>query len=228
MAIGVRNLLPTLVFGACPLMAYGPAWAEPSAVRESVAGVAEPKLTTERRSGRMRPFLPDGFDAPTMVETAGFKVVPLGPSLATVDYDAYMSSIEHLQKNFSRSTDWPRADISHADAARDMETERTRFRHRQSFAYAVLTPDGSRERGCVYVSPSSVEGYDAVVRLWVTKDEYAAGFDAELYEWARDWMRTAWPFLRVAYPGRSVDWKTWDTMVAAKTRPTIGPGKEKR
>jgi len=161
------------------------------------------------------PLVPAGFAVPTRVEGAGFTLVPLGPALVDIDFAAYMSSIEHLQQTFTRSTAWPRPGISHAEAMRDMENEAARFGKRQSFAYAVLTPDGKRERGCVYVSPSKVDGYDAVVRLWVTKDELDHGFDAALYAWVTNWMKADWPFSRVAYPGRSIDWKTWDAMLAA-------------
>lgn len=80
----------------------------------------------------------------------------------------------------------------------------------------MLTPDGSRDRGSVYVSPSPVAGYDAVARMWVTKAEKDAGFDADLYKWVTAWVQKDWPFRKVAYPGRSIDWATWDAMVAAK------------
>lgn len=160
-------------------------------------------------------FVSKDFTVPTLVEAPGFKIVPLGPDLVKIDFDAYMSSIEHLQKTFTRSTSWPHKDVSDADAMRDMETEKARFEGRESFAYAVLTPDGKRERGCVYVYPSTVKGYDAVVRMWVTKAEYDAGFDAELYRWVTDWMQKDWPFKNVAYPGRSIEWAAWDSMVAA-------------
>ncbi len=160
-------------------------------------------------------FVPADFAVPTLAEAEGFKLVPLGPELVQIDFDAYMSSIDHLQKTFTRSTSWPHPDISNADAMQDMENEQARFEKRESFAYAVLTPDGSRERGSLYVSPSAIDGYDAVVRMWVTKAEYDAGFDAELYAWATDWMRTEWPFAKIAYPGRAIDWATWDAMVAA-------------
>lgn len=160
-------------------------------------------------------FIPDAFQPPLLVETAAFKLVPLGPALVKVDFDAYMSSIEHLQKTFTRSADWPHAGISAADAMRDMESEEARFQKRESFAYAVLTPDGRHERGCVYVYPSTVEGHDAVVRLWVTKADYDAGFDAQLYQWVVRWIAKDWPFAKVAYPGRAVPWSRWDAMVAA-------------
>ncbi|WP_430388707.1 twin-arginine translocation pathway signal protein [Blastomonas fulva] len=161
------------------------------------------------------PFVAADFQVPTLVEAPGFNVVPLGPELVDIDFAAYMSSIEHLQKTFTRSTSWPHKDVSAADAMKDMQTEQARFAKRESFAYAVLTPDGKRERGCVYVYPSEVPGYDAVVTMWVTKAEFDAGFDAELYAWATEWVAKEWPFAKVAYPGRSIDWAAWDAKVAA-------------
>jgi hypothetical protein len=155
------------------------------------------------------------FQVPTKVETARFRLVPLGPQQVKLDYDAYMSSIEHLQKTFSRSTRWPRKDISQADAMADMQGEQARFASRKSFAYAVLTPDGARERGSVYISASPVPGYDAMVRMWVTQKDHDAGFDAELYRWVRTWLRKDWPFAKVAYPGRAIDWRAWDAALTA-------------
>jgi hypothetical protein len=107
---------------------------------------------------------------------------------------------------------------------RDMEGEQALFMSRRSFDYSVLTPDGSRERGSVYVSPSPVPGYDAIVRLWVTKADYDAGFDAQLYAWVTKWVQAAWPFRKVAYPGRSIDWQSWDAMVAANRPGKAVPG----
>lgn len=186
-----------------------------SAAMASPLAAQQPANAPVGAKAAVSPFVPAAFDPPKLVEGPGFKLVPLGPDLVDIDFKAYMSSIEHLQKTFSRSTDWPREGISHADAMKDMETEQARFSNRRSFAYGVLTPDGSRELGSVYVAPSPVGEYDAVVRLWVTKERYDAGFDAELYRWVSNWVRTAWPFNKVAYPGRSIDWQTWDKLVAA-------------
>lgn len=158
------------------------------------------------------PLVPASFPVPTLVEAEGFKLVPLGPALVKIDYDAYMSSIEHLQQTFTRSIAWPHPGITDAEAMIDMDTEQARFAQRKSFAYAVLTPDGKRERGCVYVQPSPVPGYDAVVRVWVTKAEYDAGFDAELQAWVMQWMAKDWPFAKVAYPGRTISWEEWEAI----------------
>ena len=161
-----------------------------------------------------QPFVAPDFAVPTLAEGPGFKLVPLGPALVDIDYAAYMSSITHLQQTFTRSTGWPREGITAAEAMADMETEAGRFARRESFAYAVLTPDGTRERGCVYVYPSKVPGYDAEVRLWVTKAESEAGFDAQLYAWTKDWIAREWRFSSLAYPGRSIAWEEWDRLTA--------------
>ncbi|WP_188818669.1 twin-arginine translocation pathway signal protein [Novosphingobium indicum] len=175
----------------------------------------DPAPAEQGHAAEASPFVPADFEVPTLVEAESFKLVPLGPDLVKIDFDAYMSSIEHLQKTFSRSTSWPHEGISDADAMKDMENEQARFQKRSSFAYAVLPPDGLRERGCIYVYPSNVDGYDAVVRMWVTKAEYDAGFEDELYNFATNWIETEWPFEKVAYPGHSVDWETWDALVEA-------------
>lgn len=200
----------------------GPAFADIPPTNGTGPGIAAapPAVMAESKP---KSFVPDDFPVPTAVEAPGLKIVPLGPDLVKVDFDAYMSSIEHLQKTFTRSTAWPHKNISDADAMRDMEAERGRFKQRKSFAYAVLTPDGSRERGSVYVQPSTAQGYDAVVKMWVTKADYDAGFDAELYKWVAGWIQTSWPFKNVAYPGRAIEWARWDAMVAANTTSAVAP-----
>jgi hypothetical protein len=160
------------------------------------------------------PFVPESFAVPASAEGEGFRLVPLGPAVTEIDYRAYMSSIEHLQTTFTHSTRWPNKDLGLAEAATDMAQEAARFESRRAFAYAVLTPDGQRERGCIYVRPSLKVGFDAVVRLWVTEAEYAAGFDSALERWTRTWVRDQWPFdpERVAWPDRGLPWSTWQAL----------------
>lgn len=165
-------------------------------------------------------FIPADFEPPRLAEAEGFKIVPLGPELVQIDFDAYMSSIEHLQRTFSRSTAWPREGITDEEAMLDMQTEQARFERRESFAFAVLTPDGRRERGCVYVRPSGKPGFDAEVVMWVTKAEFDAGFDDALFTWVQTWISDAWPFQAVAFPGRTTTWETWDQL---PSRDSISP-----
>ena len=170
-------------------------------------------LFTARAAGDA--FIPADFQPPTLVETVDFIVKPLGPELMEVDYVAYMSSIEHLQKTFTRSTSWPHERLDMEDALLDMQTEERRFQQRESFAYAVLTPDGEAELGCVYVYPSKKAGFDAVIRLWVTQEQYDLGFDATLYNWTQRWIDSAWPFENPAYPGRAISWSDWESVPEA-------------
>jgi hypothetical protein len=169
---------------------------------------ADGAVTTEQAAA----FIPQDFEPPVSAQGDGFILKPLGPDVMQADYDAYMSSIEHLQKTFTRSDKWPREGLTLDDAAEDMASEKRRFDARESFAYAVLTVDGSRERGCVYVRPSGKPGYDAAVQLWVTKAEFDAGFDEVLYAWATEWIDSDWPFDKVAYPGREISWAEWEAL----------------
>jgi hypothetical protein len=151
-------------------------------------------------------FVPADFEVPNMyVSRQGtFKFKPLGPKFAKHDYDAYMSSIEHLQKTFTFSKSWPHAGLSMADAMKDVEGEEASFKARRKFTYAVLNPVESRELGCVYIGPSNKVGYDATVRMWVTADQFSIGFEDRLYNEAKSWVEAKWPFKKVAYIGREI------------------------
>ena len=151
-------------------------------------------------------FVPADFPVPQLyVSRQGmFKLKPLGPKYATQDYRAYMSSIDHLQKNFSGSNRWPNAGISMADAVKDLQGEEEGFKARRKFTYAVLNMDEARELGSVYISPSNKEGYDAVVRMWVTENQSVIGFDTRLLEEVKLWLRTKWPFQKIAYVGSDI------------------------
>ena len=157
-------------------------------------------------------FVIADFVPPVLIGGWGFKLVPLGPDLVDIDYAAYMSSIEHLQSTFSRNGSWPHDGITAEEAMQDMLNKQGRFERRESFAYAVLSADGEREMGCVYIRPSSKPGYDAQVTLWVTQADYDAGFEATLYEWTKYWVEQSWPFAEVAYPGRDIAWEAWDQL----------------
>ena len=158
------------------------------------------------------PFIPVDYNPARRIETETFVLIPLGPDLVNQDYAAYMSSIEHLQRTFTRSSTWPHEDITIEDAMKDVLNEQERFTKRESFAYSVLTKDGERELGYVYIRPPNKPGFEAEVSLWVTQEEFDSGFDASLYEWTQLWIADSWPFKTVAYPGRKIEWAEWDKM----------------
>jgi hypothetical protein len=91
-----------------------------------------------------------------------------------------------------------------ADAIKDVEGEEAAFKARKKFTYAVLNMVESRELGCVYISPSTKEGYDAQVRMWVTENQAIIGFDDRLFQEVKLWIQAKWPFRKVAYIGREI------------------------
>ncbi len=153
-----------------------------------------------------KPFVPADFQIPLVYLSpqGSFQLKPLGPKYAKQDYDAYMSSIPHLQRTFTFSTSWPHPGLSMADAVKDVEGEQAAFQARRKFTYAVLDPVESKELGCVYISPSTKQGFDAQVRMWVTENQFLIGFEDRLYAEVRTWIAAKWPFSKVAFIGRTI------------------------
>jgi hypothetical protein len=146
-------------------------------------------------------FVPADFKVPQKVVRAKYQLVPLGPALARHDFDAYMGSIEHIRSSFG-SGKWPTPDVTMADAIKDVEGEQERFQARRAFTYAVLSPDGKQELGCVYIQPSKDPAYDAQVRMWTIRTAFEAGLQTQMEKDARDWLKKDWPFRRVLYKNK--------------------------
>ena len=63
--------------------------------------------------------------------------------------------------------------------------------------------------GGVYIFPTTKEGYDAEVTLWVRKSEYAKGLDSVLFGAVKKWVSEKWPFKNPGYPGSPLLPKKW-------------------
>ena len=147
-------------------------------------------------------FVPDDFEVPELLEHERFRVRPLTVHDVVKDYDAVMTSRDHLWRQFGQAWGWPSADLTLEQDLIDLGWHQKEFQRRSSFDYAVMSPDETRLLGCVYVDPPEAAGYDAEVWLWVRASELDSGLDAELYATVRRWIEQRWPFRRVAYPGR--------------------------
>jgi hypothetical protein len=156
------------------------------------------------------PFVPANFIVPLQIETPEFRIRMLTVNDVVKDYDAVMTSVEHL-KNVWPGSQWPEGLTLEQDLI-DLGWHQKEFQIRRSFAYTVVTPSETRVIGCVYVNPTRRSGHDAEVFLWVRQSELAGGLDARLYKQVREWLQTEWPFKTVAFPGRNIDWTAWHAL----------------
>jgi hypothetical protein len=159
-----------------------------------------------------QPFLPRDFKVPDTLEHEKFRLRMLTVHDVVKDYEAVMTSIEHLQGVFGPQSAWPSADLTLEQDLIDLGWHQKEFQRKTSFAFTMVSPDESICLGCVYIDPSYKSGYDAEVYMWVRKSAYDQGMDPILFESVKKWIKNEWPFKKVAYPGRSISWEDWENM----------------
>lgn len=157
-----------------------------------------------------QPFVSAGFTIPEVLETPEFRLRMLTINDLVKDYDAVMSSVEHLKQVWPGSG-WPEG-LTLEDDLIDLGWHQHEFLARASFAYTVVTPDESKVLGCVYINPTRKPGYDAEVYLWVRSSELESGLDDRLFTLVKAWLEEIWPFKTVGFPGRSVDSEVWSAL----------------
>jgi hypothetical protein len=152
-----------------------------------------------------KPFVPQDFYIPEILEIEKFKLRMLAAADVDKDYDAVMTSIDHLRGVFGALSKWPSKDLTREQDLRDLEWHQSEFINRSSFTYTVMNLDESQCLGCVYIFPSRSKNFEADVTLWVRKSEYEKGLDPILFQTVKDWINNKWPFTKVRYPGREED-----------------------
>ena len=147
-------------------------------------------------------FVPDDFKIPDTLENDLFRLRMLTVNDVVKDYDAVMSSIEHLQKQF-QGWYWPSPDLSLEQDLIDLGWHQKEFQTRRSFAYTVVRPDESEVLGCVYILPEENRAdIDAVLFMWVRSSVLNLGYDQKLFNVVKAWIKSEWPFRNVVYPNR--------------------------
>lgn len=153
-------------------------------------------------------FVPSGFVIPDTLETSHFRARMLTVNDVVKDYDAVMTSIEHLQKLYE-STTWPTKELTFEQDLIDLGWHQKEFQLRRSFAYTIVSLDESQVIGCLYINPTTKGDYDANITMWVRTSMLDKGLDAILFNSVKQWITKDWPFKKVAYPGREINWKEW-------------------
>lgn len=161
-------------------------------------------------------FVPPDFEAPERLEGDGFVLKPLTIDDAVKDYDAVMTSVDTIRDTYWRAPGWPADDLSLWQNVIDLAWHTKERQFKTSFAYIPVTLDGTVELGCLYIDPSAKEDFDADVQMWVRSSESATGFDDLLFRTVKAWIEEAWPFDRVAYPGREITREEWDALAPSR------------
>ncbi len=140
---------------------------------------------------------------PEPLSTTWCRLEVLGPEHNERDYEAWMSSIEHIHatEGFAVSDwegdDWP-VPMTLDQNLVDLEQHRVEFVAGEAFAYSVL--DGDDVIGCVYINPDGSGAAEAIVRSWVRTSR--AERDLDLAVEIDRWLREAWPLRSRRWPGR--------------------------
>jgi hypothetical protein len=148
------------------------------------------------------PLVPKAFAVPTRLETAEFSLRMLTVHDVVKDYDAVMTSVDHLHGLFGTESHWPHNLTLEQDLI-DLGWHQKEFQRRSSFAYTVMTLDESKCLGCIYIYPANDERHDAEVFLWARQSELANGLEQRIFEKVKAWLASVWPFKSVSFPGRN-------------------------
>ena len=157
-------------------------------------------------------FISADFKVPDTLENEHFRIRMLTVNDVVKDYDAVMSSVEHLQGVFGPNSKWPSKDLTFEQDLIDLGWHQKEFQRRSSFAYTVVSLDESVVVGCIYIFPTKKEDYNAHIIMWVRASEVENGLDSILFESVKKWISEKWEFKKVAYPGRDISWKQWKQM----------------
>lgn len=149
------------------------------------------------------PFVPRDFNVPAKFDTTDFRLRALTINDLVKDYDAVMSSADHIQKIWGPG--WPDG-LTLEQNLIDRGWHQKEFQRRRSFAYTVISLDESRILGCIYIDPTQKAGYDTEVYLWAR----SAALEKELVKTAKVWLKREWPFKNPVFPVTDLSKEEWE------------------
>lgn len=155
-------------------------------------------------------MVPSTFTPPDVVETQEFLVRPILAADAEADFDAFITSIEHLHGIFGPDSEWPRPDMTLEENVLDLAWHQREHESASCFCYTVFDPSNTRCLGAIYFGPARKAPYEVEAFYWIRASEVA--LEATLGDFVRHWLADAWPFESVIYPGRNMSWDEWKTL----------------
>ena len=160
----------------------------------------------------MGKFVPNSFSIPIGITNKEFKIRMLTIHDLIKDYDAVMSSIDHLKGVFGPKSSWPSEELTIEQDLVDLAWHQKEFEIKSSFTYTVMNPIETKCLGCIYINPTEKIGYDAEIIFWVRKCEIEKGLDERLFSEIKFWLSKEWLFKSVGFPGRLIDWDQWNAI----------------
>jgi len=157
-------------------------------------------------------LVPADFQVPAELLTEAFRLRPITIHDVVKDYDAVMTNRAYLWSLFGESWGWPAEALTLEQDLIDLAWHQKEAQLCRAFNYAVMSLDEKRLLGCVYIDPPEKQGFDAQVMLWLRRDGVDASLEDTLIAAVRNWLRDAWPFANVAFPGRDISWREWDAL----------------
>jgi YVTN family beta-propeller protein len=163
--------------------------------------VASPTTSNAYATAKVK-FVPDDFMVPPPPTIGAYTWNILEPEILTQDFALLMHTV-------GRTTP---ATITKGEDYGELKRHRWEFQHDTSFAYGILSPDGSEEIACVYVNPSKKQGYDATVHFLMSERGAKENLQPVLEAKVREWIKRSWPFAKVAFPGIDVSMSEWNAL----------------
>ena len=149
-----------------------------------------------------RPIVTNDFKVPQTLQTNEFILKPLTVNNLIMDYDAVMSSVNHLKGLMGSEDDWP-VGLTIEENLVDLGWHQREITLRHSFAYSVMSLDEQLCLGCCYIYPSMKAIFDVQAFYWIREEFLIEGLETRLGVIFQNWLKKDWPFSRVDYPGRN-------------------------
>lgn len=148
------------------------------------------------------PLVPSSFTVPEKLVTPEFTFRKLTYHDTEIDYKAVMSSIDIIKQ--TRGGSWPEETLTFEDDQIDLAWHQREFENRSSFAYTIVSPDGSECLGCLYLYQPGFRapaepGTQVDLSFWVTQTAYDQGLYPVVYKTLDSWLQSAWPFKKYTY-----------------------------
>ena len=155
-----------------------------------------------------RPLVPQSFIVPDRYEGPGWHLRMLSIDDVEKDFEAVVASAGRLKGLLDPESSWPEGLTLKEDMI-DLAWHQREFTLRHSFAYTMMAADESRCLGCCYFFPVNTGQFDAAAFYWAREGEGAGARDREFGEHLKRWLKDAWPWQQVAFPGREQSWDAW-------------------